>query len=125
MKLIGTLTNEQKTKLKKDYRKALNTAWEIFGNDAFRKRYKSDDPRKPINKALFDSLSVSFAKLPEEQCRRLIEKKELLRNKFIALHNREDKKFLRALTQGTALKVNVVQRFTDIKTIIEETLEGK
>jgi len=125
MKLIGTLTNEQKTKLKNDYRKALITAWEIFGNDAFRKRYNPDDPRKPINKAVFDSLSVNFAKLREEQCKKLIDKKEIFRNKFIALHNKEDKKFLRSLTQGTALKVNVVQRFTDISKIIEETLEGK
>jgi len=125
MKLIGTLTDEQETELKNDYKKALNTAWEIFEKDAFRKRYKLDDPRKPINKALFDSLSVNFAKLPEEQCKKLIEKKELFRNKFIALHNREDKKFLRSLTQGTALKTNVVQRFTDIKTIIEETLTEK
>jgi len=125
MKLIGALTNQQKIKLKKDYRKALNTAWEIFNNDAFRKRFKSNDPRKPINKALFDSLSVSFAKLTEEQCKKLIEKKELFRNKFIALHNKEDKKFLRSLTQGTALKINVVQRFSDIGKIIEETLEGR
>jgi len=125
MKLIGTLTNEQKTKLKTDYKKALNTAWDIFENDAFRKRYKSDDPRKPINKALFDSLSVNFAKLPEGQCRKLIENKEIFRTKFIALHNKEDKKFLRSLTQGTALKVNVVQRFTDIRKIIEEALAEK
>jgi len=125
MKMIGTLTDEQKIKLKNDYRKALNTTWEIFKEDAFRKRYNQYDPRKPINKAVFDSLSVNFAKLPEEKCKKLIEKKEIFRNKFIALHNKEDKKFLRALTQGTALKVNVVQRFTDIRKIIEETLEGK
>jgi len=125
MKMISTLSNEQKTKLKNDYKKALNTAWYIFENDAFRKRYKLDDPRKPINKALFDSLSVNFAKLTEKQCKTLIEKKEIFRDKFIALQNKDDKKFLRSLTQGTALKVNVVQRFTDIKKIIEETLGEK
>jgi len=125
MKLIGTLTNKQKTKLKNDYKKSMNTVWEIFGKDAFRKRFNLKETRKPINKALFDSLSVNFAKLPEEKCEKLIEKKEIFRSKFIALHNNEDKKFLRSITQGTALKVNVVQRFTDIRKIIEETLEGK
>jgi len=122
MKMIENLTDEQLVVLKKDYTKALNTAWEIFGNDAFRKRYSLSEPRKPINKALFDSLSVNFAKLPEEQCKKLINKKEIFRKKLIDLHNKDDKKFLRSLTQGTALKTNVVQRFSDIKAIIEETL---
>jgi len=122
MKAIYNLTEEQMVKLKSDYKKALNTAYNIFGNDAFRKRYNLNDPRKPINKALFDSLSVSFAKLSDEQCQQLISKKKLFRNKLIALHNNEDGKFLRALTQGTALKANVIQRFTDIKNIINETL---
>jgi len=123
MEKIEKLTNEQMINLKKDYTKALNTAWAIFGNDAFRKRYNPNDARKPINKALFDSLSVNFAKLTDRQCGELIERKEVFKEKLIALHNREDKKFLRSLTQGTALKANVVQRFSDIKKIIEETLK--
>jgi hypothetical protein len=123
MKKIDYLTDEQINILKSDYTKALNTAWEIFGKDAFRKRYNLNDPRKPINKALFDSLSVNFANLPQDQCNKLIDKKEAFKNKFIALQNKDDKKFLRSLTQGTALKANVTQRFTDIKRIIEETLQ--
>jgi len=123
MEKINKLTDEQIIKLKYDYTKALNTAWAIFGNDAFRKRYNPNDPRKPINKALFDSLSVNLAKLPDQQCRDLIERKEMFKEKLIALHNKEDKKFLRSLTQGTALKANVVQRFSDIRNIIEETIK--
>jgi hypothetical protein len=122
MKKIYDLTEEQITQLKFDYKKALNTAYSIFENDAFRKRYSLTEPRKPINKALFDSLSASFGKLSEEQCRLLISKKHLFRDKFIALHTNDDGKFLRALTQGTALKANVIQRFTDIQNIINETL---
>ncbi|MDR3188016.1 MAG: DUF262 domain-containing protein [Prevotellaceae bacterium] len=124
MKKIYDLTNEQIMQLKSAYKKALNTAFVIFGNDAFRKRYQLDAPRKPINKALFDSISVSFAKLSDEQCESLISKKNIFRDKLIALHNSEDGKFLRSLTQGTALKVNVLQRFTDINNIINETLNN-
>jgi hypothetical protein len=122
MKKIDNLTDEQINVLKTDFTKALNTAWGIFGNDAFRKRYSPNDPRKPINKALFDTLSVNFANLTQEQCNKLINKKETFREKLIALHNKGDKKFLRSLTQGTALKTNVLQRFNDIKLIIEEVL---
>jgi hypothetical protein len=124
MKKIYDLSEEQILRLKSDYKKALNVAYEIFGNDAFRKRHNMNDPRKPINKALFDSLSVSFSRLSDEQCQYLIGRKELFRNKLIALHNNEDGKFLRALTQGTALKANVIQRFIDINKIINETLNN-
>jgi hypothetical protein len=122
MKKIYDLTNGQIIQLKSDYKKALNTAFAIFGNDAFRKRYNLSDPRKPINKALFDALSVSFAKLSDEQCEKLICKKERFRKGLIALHNNDDGKFLRSLTQGTALKINVIQRFTDINMLINKTL---
>jgi hypothetical protein len=120
MKKIYDLSEEEIARLKYDYKKALNTAYEIFGNDAFRKRFNREDHRMPINKALFDSLSVSFSRLSEAQCQYLIDRKETFQNKLIALHN--DRKFLRALTQGTALKANVIQRFTDIHKIIHETL---
>jgi hypothetical protein len=122
MKKIYELTDEQITQLKSDYKKALDTAYSIFGNDAFRKRFRLNDPRKPINKALFDSISVHFSKLSEAQCQQLIRKKRIFRKKLMDLHNHEDGKFLRALTQGTALKANVMQRFEDIEAIIKETL---
>jgi hypothetical protein len=124
MRKIYDLTGEQVLQLKADYRKALTAAFAIFGNDAFRKRHNLDAPRKPINKALFDVLSVSFAKLSDEQCRYLISRKDVFRNKLIDLHNDGDGKFLRALTQGTALKANVIQRFTDIEKIVNETLSN-
>jgi hypothetical protein len=75
MKKIKEISSEQRDQLKFDFRKALHTAYDIFGNDAFRKRYNMSDRRRPINKALFDSLSVCLAKLPERQCSQLIEKK--------------------------------------------------
>jgi hypothetical protein len=123
MKKIYSLTKEQIETLKSDYRKALNTAYEIFGNDAFRKRFNLNEPRRPINKALFDSLSTSFAKLPDEKCKILVAKRVLFRDKLVALHNSSDGKFIRALTQGTALKTNVIQRFSDIENIIKETFQ--
>jgi hypothetical protein len=123
MKKIYDLTDNEISQLKTDYKKALNAAYSIFESDAFRKRYNMNDGRKPINKALFDSLSVSFAKLSDEQCKILIAKKTVFRDKLIGLHNSSDGKFLRALTQGTALKVNVIQRFSDIERIINETIQ--
>ena len=122
MSNINKCSDVQIQKLKQDFIKAMNTAFEIFGNDAFRKRFNEDDYRKPINKALFEVLSVSFAKLSNEQCSRLIRRKIKFRRKFQALHNEENGLFLRSITQGTAQKGTVETRFKSIERIIRETL---
>ena len=44
------------SQIKLDFKKSMNLAYEIFGNDAFRKRLGQNDNRKPINKSIFDAL---------------------------------------------------------------------
>ncbi len=111
-----------RTKLRKDFEKAMKAAYAIFEEDAFRKRLKTDDNKKPINKALFEVLSVNFAKRTDAELALLISRKAGFKKKLMALHNRPDGKFLRSITNGTAQKEMVEQRFTDIKTIIDQTL---
>ncbi len=121
---IKKLSIEEIEKLKDDFTEAMLLAKDIFGNDAFRKRFDIDDKRKPINKALFETLSVNFAQLTKEKRELLRIKKELFKEKLKNLHNKEDKKFLNAISQGTALKGSVQQRFKDIGLIIKETLQN-
>ncbi|MFN0175682.1 MAG: DUF262 domain-containing protein [Saprospiraceae bacterium] len=106
-----------------DFKRAMKTAVQIFGNDAFRKRYDPKATRKPINKALFEVLSVCFAKLTATDCQQLANKAELFRTKFIEIHT-DDPAFLRAITQGTGQKDNVERRFSTIQKIIQETLQA-
>lgn len=117
---IRGLSNESIEKLKNDFFKSMNTAYDIFGNDAFRKRFSRSDARKPINKALFEVLSVSFALLNEDERLLLIEKNDIFIDKFIALHHETG--FLRSISQGTAIKDSVIKRFSEILRIIKETL---
>lgn len=124
MQMIGELSGEEIEMLKADWRKSLNTAYAIFGDDAFRKRFQAGDSRRPINKALFDALSSSFAKLTDNQCVLLIERRDEFKQKLMDLHNDEDGKFFRAITQGTAQLSSVIQRFSDIEKIINSTLEN-
>lgn len=123
MAKIRTLNSEQVHKMKGDFRKAMYTAWAIFDRDAFRKRFRPEDQRKPINKSLFDSLSVNFAQLSEDKCQTLIKHKELFKEKLISLMRNTDGEFFKAITYGTAEKAKVKQRFEDIQTIIQETLQ--
>ena len=121
MAKIKTLPTTVRDKMKSDFDKAMNTALQIFGNDAFRKRTDPEAYRRPINKALFEVLSVYFAKLTEAQTSELIRCKERFRNKFISLNN--DSRFMYAISSGTGQKDSVHRRYSDIKRIIEETLE--
>jgi hypothetical protein len=107
--------------ISKDFARAMKTAMMIFGNDAFRKRDNENAPRKPINKAIFEVLSVCFAKLPETDCQKLIERGADFRKKFIELNN--DMSFQRAITQGTGQKDTVERRFTMIQEKIQQTLQ--
>ncbi|MCC6722938.1 MAG: DUF262 domain-containing protein [Saprospiraceae bacterium] len=122
MSQLQKLKTQEENSLKLAFRKAMNIAFEIFGNDAFRKRFNESDQRKPINKALFEVLSVSFSKLSDNDSNTLKERKEKFKKLFINEMN--SPRFLRSITQGTALKENVDYRFSSIKFIIEQTLNN-
>jgi len=107
-------------KMKIDFEKSMRTASQIFANDAFRKRKLKDAKRGPINKALFEVLSVTFAKLNDDETKSLINNKELFINKFIKLNN--DDTFLDSIGSGTGDRSRVIKRFSEIERIIKETI---
>ncbi len=123
MAAIKKLSTIQLENLKFNFQKAMKLSFDIFGDDAFRKRFSESDSRRPINKALFETLSVSFAKLSNEDCINLVDRKSTFKSKFQDLHNSDGGKFVRAITQGTAQKDTVELRFSSIERIIRETLE--
>ena len=120
MSLIKKLSDDKLDEIRENFKRAMNTAWEIFGNDAFRKRMSVDDKRKPINKALFEVLSVSLAKLTDQQCDKLIKKKKSFKQYFIELNH--DTKFRYSLSSGTGQKDSVILRFTRIGDMIYQIL---
>ena len=122
MAKIRDLSENEILILKYNFNEAMNLANAIFGNDAFRKRFNEKDKRKPINKALFEVLSVNFANLNDIQRNDLLKKKTIFKRKLKDLHNASDGKFIRSISQGTAQKDLVKERFTAIEKIINETL---
>lgn len=120
MAKIRELSKTEIELLKYNFYKSMKLSYKIFGTDAFRKRFNSSDSRKPINKALFEVLSVTFAKLTQNEVTLLIHKKEMFVDSFIDLHH--DVSFLRSISQGTAIKDNVKKRFSEIERIIKKTL---
>ncbi len=120
MKTLNAMSDHEIEQLRQRFLKAMVAAWAIFGTDAFRKRYKIGASRFPINKALFESWSVNLGQLSEEQIHILIERKNMLQERFIDLMNTRD--FNEAISQGTSDIKKVHNRFKLVQQLIEEVL---
>lgn len=107
-------------KCRKDFLKAMKYAVDIFGNTAFRK-INSDGKYGRINKPLYDAVTVNLAKLDEEECQKLLDRKDRLIAKYTALLL--DKNFVDIITRGTAAINNVEGRYKGIYKIFQEVLE--
>jgi len=121
MKGIGKLSEADLANLKEDFKQALSTAWKIFENDAFRKRYNAGDNRKPINKSLFEAWCVTLARLNDIERKLLTQKKQLVKQKFTALLN-DDKEFEKSISSGTGKVTMVTKRHQGIRDIVEQVL---
>jgi len=121
MKAIGNTSKEERGKILEDFDKAMKTAIKVFADDAFRKREYVEDRRRPINKPLFEVLSVLFSKLSDRERETLINRKDIFKEKFMKL-NRE-RSFVYAISSGTSQRESVKRRFESISGIINETLK--
>lgn len=117
---LNKMTSEQRDDIRVSFDKAMKCCYEIFKNDAFRKRYKQEDRRKPISKSVYDTLSVNIAWLSDEERKLLLKNTEAFKAGMIRLFN--DKKFDFSITTGTGKKYNVEQRFTMVKSLIKEII---
>lgn len=118
---INTMSNEDRVLLKREFLRAMTAAFDIFGKDAFRKRYTFDGSRYPINKALFESWSVNLGRLNDEKLRILKERRDELQKKFVVTMV-EDHAFETAISQGTGDINKVKRRFSTIERLIQEVL---
>ena len=119
---IAKLNEVELTKLKEDFKNAMTLSHKIFFRDAFRKRLHTKDSRKPISKALYDSISVNFAWLSIEDRKKLLFKREQFKKNLMMLYADEDEIFLKSISTGTASTTSVKNRFEKIKSIITKTL---
>lgn len=113
--------DESLLRIKSDFDRGMQTAQAIFGTDAFRKRYDRESKRSPINKALFDTWSVTLSKLSSSEQAILIERKDILLDKFIHLMNTNED-FENAISSSTGDKTRIRRRLSEISEIVQSTL---
>lgn len=122
MARLNGLSVEDREQIKKDFIKAMDAVYRLFGEYAFRKRYEKKDRKHPINKALFDTWSANLARLPEKDIETLISRKDIVIKKFIELMNM-DNDFISSISTGTG-KINAVKtRFSRIDKLLKEILQ--
>ncbi|MBD2261067.1 DUF262 domain-containing protein [Pseudanabaena sp. FACHB-2040] len=101
-----------------DLRKSLSASERIFNDKAFRKISKVRPKKYPVNKALFETWSVSLSTLSDEELDFLCKNKHLVVDDFAELID-TDSEFSKAVSQA-ANKVSV--RFERIEQLITHIL---
>jgi hypothetical protein len=116
------LENADIHKLETDFVNALNLSIKVFSEDAFRKRTHKSDRRRPINKAYFEVITVSFAKLTTDEQNQLLQNKRILCGNLIALMNSD--RYSNALSGGTGTRDSVNIRFLWFKQVLQKSMNG-
>jgi hypothetical protein len=125
MAKLKSLTEAQRNSIKDAFIKSMNAAINIFGEHAFRKRYGyPGEYRKPINKALYECLSVILAKSEQPDLEYLTKKKDKLNEGLIHLIN-TNKEFLKAISSGTGDIKSVERRYSSIRDLFKKILNDQ
>lgn len=121
MTSLNVLDTEQLDELEAEFRRALQAARDIFGADAFRKRFAAEDPPAPVNGALFESWAGVLAGLDEDRLAAAGGRAEGLKEGFIKLLN-DDGAYVDAISNGTGEPAKIRKRFSEIESLIERML---
>lgn len=113
MKQLTKIDVNSEEEIKNKFIIAMNAAYSIFGDSAFRKSQRS-----PVNKSLFEVWSVTLSKLNSQDIEKLINYKETLNEKF-QQKMENDPGFLKSISQASS---KVIYRFEQVNQIVQEVL---
>lgn len=123
MKNINAMHADERESLTRDFRKAMWTAYRVFGDDAFRKRYDPQHWKKPVSKPLFEAWSVGFARCSGEEIVKLVENRDKVVRGFMWLLN-DDPEFEQAISLSTNQPRRIRKRFEAIHDLIREIVSS-
>jgi hypothetical protein len=113
--------------LRSEFLVVMRVAAEIFGDDAFRKRYSIKDGRRPVSKALFEAIGVALATIGNRYGPNaysvLTEHRDDVKAGFMELM--ADQRFDRSISQGTGDPYKVRYRIDNTVHMLSEIVDGK
>tara|TARA_R110000824_G_scaffold3839_2_gene18324 strand:+ start:573 stop:1706 length:1134 start_codon:yes stop_codon:yes gene_type:complete len=118
MKRINLGTPAHRKNLKQKFKLAMDRSFRIFGNDTFRKISLESNRRSPVNRALFDAISLNIIGISDERFSRIENDKEKYISRFIDLM--KDEEFIRSISLSTASRRMVLTRFQIIEKLLAE-----
>ena len=119
MKKINSMSADRRALVAADFKRAMEAAERIFGNDAFRKRRHQDGARSPVSRPLFEAWSVQLARCSPEQIDRLAARREEVGICFATLL-KDDQEFENAISLATGMPQRIRKRFAAIRDLVLE-----
>lgn len=111
------LTDKDLKKLKADFKRAMENAYEVMGKAAFRRWPLTQTRRGPINRAVFESQAVALADYPLDK---LLQKKDEIVKAFRQAF--DDRIYSSAVTVGTGAPAAVESRLRHTKSILAKSI---
>ncbi|MFJ5090298.1 DUF262 domain-containing protein [Streptomyces sp. NPDC088674] len=108
--------------LSEAFTSAMTAGGAVFGEHAFRKRFRDSTRRSPVNKALFEAEGVVLSRYSAAQIRLLSERRAQVENGFLCLMDNPD--FFNAVSAGTGDAAKVKLRFRLLDEMFTEVLNG-
>lgn len=121
MHVSNMLPDSAWDQIEQEFYEAMDVSRGIFGSYAFRKMYGVGGDRSPINKALFEAVSVSLARFDLNAQALLVERADLVVERFVILM-KSDYPFINAISQGTGDIAKVKLRFARIADLFESVI---
>lgn len=121
MRAINRMTDRERERLLVRFSRALNAAKAIFDDNAFRKSYREQSRRHPINKALFEAWTVNLDALSDSELDLLVERKEEVRRAATSLLESSGD-YERAVTYGTGAPRAIHCRFGSVRQLLAKVL---
>jgi hypothetical protein len=122
MRLINRLPEDARASLTKHFKRAMSRAEAIFDKHTFRKLYPDQEWRNPVNKALFESVTVNLSELTDTESATLVTSREKVIDGYRLLM--ADRDFERSVSVGTGDRAKVVTRFTKVRDLFRTILES-
>ncbi len=120
---VNSMSENEIDTLLEVFDRAMAVCYQLLGSTAF-KRPDPDNPENftKINKAIFEALSVSIAKITTSAQDILLQRRQLFRDKVRSLFTQGD--FIKSITVGTANVPQVDYRHTHIKQLINSIISN-
>jgi hypothetical protein len=118
MKQLNAMANSARAEVRKEFVEAMYRAHTLFGADAFRKRFRGQERRSPVNRALFEAISVNLSELAPAQFTHLCMHTSEVESGLLDLM--ADELFLRSISLSTGSRQAVSVRFSSIRNLFKE-----